>query len=322
MTDSAAAAAPPTPPPSKLALLVAYATLYVILGSTYLAIRIGVATWPPLLFASVRFAIAGVGLYLVLRARGAPAPEWRAWAAAGVAGGLMLGGGIGTVCWAQQWVPSGEAALILAMGPLWTVVLPWIARRAPAPRPLVAVGVAVGLAGVGVLIGGGGGVAVAGDGRALMAGRLALIGASLSWCVGSLISHRLPLPRSVALAAAMQMVVASPLLAIAAAAHGDFDGFHFAAITPGGWAALAYLVVFGSLAGFGSYLYLLKHEGPTRSSTSAFVNPVVAVALGAALAGEVIGPRTVAAAAMIIAAVAAVILGSVRRRPGQPGQPG
>jgi drug/metabolite transporter (DMT)-like permease len=315
LTDSSATAAPAPAPPSKLALLVAYATLYVVLGSTYLAIRIGVETWPPLLFASVRFAIAGVGLYLVLRAHGAPAPGWRAWTAAGIAGGLMLGGGIGTVCWAQQWVPSGEAALIVATGPMWTVVLPWIARRAPAPRPLVAAGVAVGLAGVGVLIGGGVGTSVAGGERALLAGRLALVGASLSWCIGSLIAHRLPLPRSVALAAAMQMVVASPLLAIAAAARGDFHGFHVAAITSGGWAALAYLVVFGSLAGFGSYLYLLKHEGPTRSSTSAFVNPVIAVALGAALAGEAIGPRTVAAAAMIIAAVAAVILGTARRRP-------
>ena len=112
----------------------------------------------------------------------------------------------------------------------------------------------------------------------------------------------------------MEMVVASPLLAIAAAAHGDFHGFHFAAIPPGGWAALGYLVVFGSLAGFGSYIYLLKHAGPTRSSTSAFVNPLIAVALGAAVAGEPIGPRTVVAAAMIIAAVAAVILGTAHSR--------
>ena len=154
---------------------------------------------------------------------------------------------------------------------------------------------------------------MAGGGRALLAGRVALVGASLSWVIGSLLSQRLPLPRSVALAAAMEMVVASPLLAIAAAAHGDFHGFHVAAIPPSAWAALGYLIVFGSLAGFGSYIYLLKHAGPTRSSTSAFVNPLIAVALGAAVAGEPIGPRTVVAAAMIIAAVAAVILGTARR---------
>src|SRR5205085_10300112 len=140
----------------KAPLRVRLSTAYVVWGSTYLAIRIAVAHWPPLWMAAVRFAIAGGGLYAVLRLRGAPAPGWRAWLAATVVGGLMLGGGNGTVCWAEQWVPSGETALILAAGPLWTVLLPWIFRRAPAPRPLVASGVVVGLVGVGVLIGGGG----------------------------------------------------------------------------------------------------------------------------------------------------------------------
>lgn len=293
-------------------LLDAFATLYVVWGSTYLAIRIAVAHWPPLWLAAVRFAIAGGGLYTVLRLRGAPAPGWRAWLAAAVVGGLMLGGGNGTVCWAEQWVPSGETALILAAGPLWTVVLPWIFRRAKAPRPLVGLGVVVGLVGVGVLIGGHG-AGASGDGRALLLGRLSLLFASLSWVVGSLIQHRMPLPKSAALATAMEMVVAAPLLALAAAVHGDLARFHFAAITPGAWAALAYLIVFGSLAGFGSYVYVLVHAGPTRASTGAFVNPLIAVVLGAVLAGEPMGARTAIAAAMIIAAVAGVILGTARR---------
>jgi drug/metabolite transporter (DMT)-like permease len=300
-------------PNSKTLLLVAFATVYVVWGSTYLAIRIAVEHWPPLWLASVRFAIAGGGLYAVLRLRGAPAPGRRAWLAAGVLGGLMLGGGNGTVCWAEQWVPSGETALILAAGPLWTVVLPWIFRRSRAPRPLVALGVIVGLAGVGVLIGGGAPSGTGAGGRALLIGRLSLLGASLSWVIGSLIQHRMPLPKSAALATAMEMVVASPLLAIAALAHGDLSRFHLAAITPGAWAALAYLVVFGSLAGFGSYVYVLVHAGATRASTGAFVNPLIAVALGAALAGEAMGARTAIAAAMIIAAVAGVILGTSRR---------
>jgi len=297
---------------SKTLLLVAFATVYVVWGSTYLAIRIAVQHWPPLWMAAVRFAIAGGGLYAVLRLRGAPAPGWRAWLAATVIGGLMLGGGNGTVCWAEQWVPSGETALILAAGPLWTVLLPWLFRRAKAPRPLVGLGVIVGLVGVGVLIGGrdaGAGAA----GRALLLGRLSLLFASLSWVVGSLIQHRLPLPKSAALATAMEMVVAAPLLALAAAAHGDLGRFHLAAITPGAWAALAYLIVFGSLAGFGSYVYVLVHAGPTRASTGAFVNPLIAVVLGAALAGEPLGARTAIAAAMIIAAVAGVIWGTARR---------
>jgi drug/metabolite transporter (DMT)-like permease len=299
-------------------LLVAYATLYVVWGSTYLAIRIAVEHWPPLWLAAVRFAIAGGGLYAVLRLRGMPAPGWRAWLAATVAGGLMLGGGNGTVCWAEQWVPSGETALILSAAPLWTVLLPWVFRRAPSPRPLVAAGVIIGLAGVAVLIGGphdatptaSGAPA---DGHALLWARLALCGANLSWVAGSLISRRLPLPRSPALATAMEMVVAFPILALASAAHGDLARFHASAIPAGGWVALVYLIVFGSLAGFGSYVYLLVHAGPARASTSAFVNPLIAVALGAALAGEPIGARTALAAAMIIAAVAGVILGTARR---------
>ena len=309
MTAVPAADSPPT---SRTLLLVAFATVYVVWGSTYLAIRIAVVHWPPLWLASVRFAIAGGGLYAVLRLRGMPAPGWRAWLAAAVLGGLMLGGGNGTVCWAEQWVPSGETALILSAGPLWTVVLPWVFRKARAPRPIAALGVVIGLAGVAVLIGGHGAGGGAG-GRALLFGRLSLLGASLSWVTGSLIQHRLPLPKSAALATAMQMVAAAPLLGLAAVAHGDLARFHFAAITPGAWAALAYLVVFGSLAGFGSYVYVLVHAGPTRASTGAFVNPLIAVVLGAALAGEPMGARTAIAAAMIIAAVAGVIWGTARR---------
>jgi drug/metabolite transporter (DMT)-like permease len=305
------------PVPSKTLLLVAFATVYVVWGSTYLAIRIAVEHWPPLWMAAVRFAIAGGGLYAVLRLRGAPAPGWRAWGAAAVVGGLMLAGGNGTVCWAEQWVPSGETALILAAGPLWTVLLPWIFRRSRAPRPLVALGVIVGLVGVGVLIGGPAHAvaptagAIAG-GHALLWARLSLLGASLSWVTGSLIAHRMPLPKSAALATAMEMAVACPILALAALAHGDLAHFHFASIPPSGWAALAYLLVFGSLAGFGSYIYVLIHAGPARASTGAFVNPLIAVVLGAALAGEPIGARTAIAAAMIIAAVAGVILGTSR----------
>jgi drug/metabolite transporter (DMT)-like permease len=312
--------------PSKTALLVAYATLYIVWGSTYLAIRIAVESWTPMMMAAVRFAIAGVGLYGVLRLRGVAAPTRKEWGTAVLVGGLMLAGGNGTVCWAEQWVPSGETALILAQGALWMVLLPWFARRAPAPRPIVLAGVAVGVAGVAVLVAGKaegaasavtGGAVTAGAGAAggtLFIGRLALIGASMSWVVGSLLSRGLPMPASISLASAMQMLAATPILLVAALLHGDAARFSFASVPPTGWAALLYLVVFGSLAGFGSYLFLLKHEGPTRTSTNAFVNPLVAVALGAALAAEPITARTLIAAAMIIAAVAAVIWGTATRR--------
>jgi len=300
----------------------------VVWGSTYLAIRIAVGSWTPLTLSATRFAIAGGSLYAVLRARGAPAPGWRAWASAALVGGLMLAGGNGTVCWAEQWVPSGETALILAQGALWMVLLPWLARRAPAPRPIVLAGVAIGLAGVAILVGG----KAHGDGAAaavsavsagpdmLFIGRFALVGASFSWVVGSLISRGLPLPTSIWLASAMEMLASSPLLFALAGLHGDFTGFSFASVPASGWLALVYLIVFGSFAGFGSYIFLLVHEGPTRTSTNAFVNPLIAVALGAALAGEAVGARTILAAAMIVAAVAGVIWGSAARPGPRPRQ--
>jgi drug/metabolite transporter (DMT)-like permease len=297
--------------PSRATLLVAYATLYVVWGSTYLAIRIAVRSWTPFMLAATRFAIAGGGLYAVLRLRGAPAPSRRAWVAATIVGGLMLAGGNGTVCWAEQWVPSGEAALILASGALWMVILPWLAGHAPAPARVVLLGVLIGLGGVAILVGGhGAGAAGGSGGSTLPLGRLALLAASLSWVIGSLLSRRLPLPISVALASAMEMLAASPILFVAAGLHGEWSRFHLARVTAAGWGALAYLVVFGSLAGFGSYVLLLVYEGPARASTNAFVNPLIAVVLGATLAGESVGPRTVLAAGLIVAAVGAVILGS------------
>ncbi|HZL16234.1 MAG TPA: EamA family transporter [Polyangia bacterium] len=303
---------PPHRGPSRALVLTAYATLYVVWGSTYLAIRIAVESWTPLLLAATRFAIAGGGLYAVLRARGAPTPGRRAWLAAVLVGGLMLAGGNGTVCWAEQWVPSGETSLILASGALWMVVLPWWTGRAPAPRAVVLVGVLVGMAGVALLMGGGHATDAAATlgGRASPLGRVALLAASLSWVIGSLLSRRLPLPESVALASAMEMIVASPILFLVAGLRGEWTTFHLNAVTAAGWGALGYLIVFGSLAGFGSYIFLLVHEGPARASTNAFVNPLIAVALGAALAAEPVGPRTFVAAGMIVAAVGAVILGS------------
>ena len=309
MTAASAAARP-----SRTALLVAYAMLYVVWGSTYLAIRIGVQSWTPFMLAATRFAIAGVGLYAVLRARGAPAPGRRAWLAATLAGGLMLCGGNGTVCWAEQWVPSGETALILSTGPLWMVLLPWLARRAPAPRPVVVGGIFVGLGGVAILIGG----SRSGTGRRPRRPRPAPRPA------------RAP-RREPELVRGLAAVAAAAATALGGAVERDGDGggephparrrrpprrlgrFHFSAVPGAGWAALAYLIVFGSLAGFGSYVFLLVHEGPARASTNAFVNPLIAVALGAALAGEPVGARTFLAAGMIVAAVAGVIRGTAKQ---------
>lgn len=300
--------------PSRAALVVAFATLYVIWGSTYLAIRMAVVTWPPLALAAVRFTLAGAALYTVLRARGAPAPSRREWGGAVVVGTLLLGGGNGLVCWAEQWVPSGEAALIVASVPLWMTALPWMLRRAPMPHPLALAGIALGLGGVALLVGGGDPRAHAGvSAGALILGRIALLLASLSWSVGSLLSRRVPLPRQPAMASALEMLAAGPVIALGAGLKGEWGHFHLVAVTTAGWTALIYLIVFGSFAGFGSYVYLLKHTSAARASTYAFVNPLVAVILGTLIAHEPLGARTVGAAALIVAAVGAVVWGTANR---------
>lgn len=300
--------------PSRAALLVAFATLYVIWGSTYLAIRIAVVSWPPLLLAGVRFTLAGGGLYAWLRLRGVPAPTRRQWGGAAVVGTLLLGGGNGGVCWAEQWIPSGEAALIIASVPLWMTALPWVLRRAPMPHPLALAGIALGLSGVALLVSGPRAGAVAGPtGAPLAAGRLVLLLSALSWSVGSLLSRGLPLPGQPAMASALEMLAAGPVIALGSAAKGEWGHFHLTAVTGGGWSALVYLIVFGSFAGFGSYVYLLKHTSAARASTYAFVNPLVAVLLGTLVAHEPLGGRTLGAAALIVAAVGAVVWGTASR---------
>lgn len=299
------------PAAGRAALLIAFATVYLVWGSTYLAIRIAVGTIPPFVLATVRFGLAGGGLFLYLRARGVPAPNRRQWGGAAVIGALLLAGGNGTVCWAEQWVPSSETALFLATVPLWMTILPW--RRGRAPHPAALVGVAIGLCGVATLVSAAPRGAVTTP-DALLGGRLALLLASLSWAVGSLWSRRLPLPEQPAMATALEMLTASPLLAVAAHARGEWRAFHLDAVTREGWFALGYLIVAGSLAGFGAYVYLLKHTSAARASTYAFVNPLVAVLLGSLIAGEAIGLRTGIAALLIVGAVGAVLWGSGARR--------
>jgi drug/metabolite transporter (DMT)-like permease len=304
----------PPPPPSRSALLLAFATLYLVWGSTYLAIRIAVTALPPFVMGALRFGGAGAVLYVFLRLRGLARPSLRNWGGAFLVGGLLLGVGNGLVCWAEQWVPSGQAALIVATVPLWMTALPWLARRAQSPHPAALAGVALGLAGVATLVGGLSGARGTAAGAAQFGGRIGLLLASLSWSVGSLWSRRLPLPAEAAMATAMEMLAASPLMAATALARGEWGHFHPASVPSGPWLALAYLGVVGSLAGFGSYVFLLKHTSPARASTYAFVNPLVAVVLGTAVAGEAIGTRTGVAALLIVSAVAAVIWGSGARR--------
>lgn len=299
MTDAAA------PAPSRAMVLTAYAAVYVVWGSTYLAIRFAIETLPPFLMAGVRFLIAGAILFAWARLRGAPAPSRANWMATAIVGGFLLLGGNGGVVWAEQRVPSSIAALLVATLPFWMALLQWLGpdRRRPSGRAML--GVVLGLVGVVVLVGPA--AILGGAGNVDPLGALVLVLASLAWAVGSLYSRGAPMPTSPQLGSGMQMLAGGALLLLFGLAVGERDGLAIERFSTSSLLALLYLITFGSLIGFSAYVWLLRVEPPTRVATYAYVNPVVAVALGWLFAGEVMTPQTMLAAAIIVGAVALIV---------------
>lgn len=283
----------------RLKLVLAFASIYIIWGSTYLAIRIAIDTLPPFLMAGVRFVVAGGLLYGWARRRGAPRPIRAHWLAAALVGALMLLGGNGGVVWAEQRVPSGLTAVLIATVPLWIAVLEWV-RGGVRPGGRVAVGLAMGLAGIALLVGPG---ELAGGKGVDLVGAAVLLFASLSWAVGSLYSRRAGLPSSPLLATAMEMLTGGLLLLLAGLIAGQAAALDLGRISLQSVVALGYLIVFGSLVAFTAYVWLLRVTLPAQAATYAYVNPVVAVFLGWALGGEPLTARTLLAAAVIIGAV-------------------
>lgn len=296
--------------PSRLQVASAFAAVYVLWGSTYLAIKFALESLPPFWMASSRFLIAGALLYVWARRRGEPKPTRIHWRSAVVVGGLLLLGGNGGVVFAEQRVPSGLAALLVATVPLWMVMLDGAGRGWRRPPLQVLLGVALGLAGVALLVGpghfaGGHGVDPLGAG-------VLLLGA-LCWATGSLYSRRAPLPSSPLLGTAMEMLGGGACLAVAGLLSGEWHRLDLAAASPRSLLAVAYLVIFGSLVGFTAYVWLLRVCTPPLVATYAYVNPVVAVFLGWAFAGEPVTGRTLLAAAVIVGAV--VLITTYRARP-------
>ncbi|RON21289.1 drug/metabolite exporter YedA [Pseudomonas brassicacearum] len=289
-----------------LPLIAAFFALYVIWGSTYLVIRIGVEYWPPLLLAGIRFVIAGTLMYAFLRWRGAPAPTWAQWKAAGMIGILLLACGNGGVSVAEHMgVASGVAALAVATVPLFTLLFGyfWGARN----TRLEWAGIALGLIGIAMLN-------LGSNLQSSPSGALLLVFAAASWAFGSVWSKHVPLP-SGAMASAVEMLVGGVALLIGSAVSGE----QLQAMPPiEGWAALAYLTFFGSIIAFNAYMYLLKNVRPAAATSYAYVNPAVAVLLGIVFVGETIGIEEGLAMLVIISAVVLIGLPQWRRAPVQP----
>jgi drug/metabolite transporter (DMT)-like permease len=300
-----------SPEPSATKLILAFAAIYLIWGSTYLAIRYAVETIPPLFMMGARHLIAGSTLYAWVRARGTPAPSRMHWKNASLAGLIFFLGSHGSLAWAEQKVPSGLAALLCATLPLWIVLLTWFSGRQRL-RDGRLVGVVLGFIGVGVLVGPSG--LRSGSAVDLLGTVVVLIGALL-WAVGTLYTQSAELPSSASLSAAMQMITGGASLWLAGLITGEGGRLHVSTVTLKSAAALAYLIVFGSIVAFSAFTWLHKVSSATRNSTYAYVNPVVAVVLGWLLADEVIGIRTLIATAVILLSV--FLVNASRTKSGQ-----
>jgi drug/metabolite transporter (DMT)-like permease len=284
-------------------LALGFAAIYLIWGSTYLGIRYAIETIPPLVMMGIRHLTAGLLLYGWLRTRGTARPSLRHWGYAAVAGALFFLGSHGSLAWAEQRVPSGLAALLCATLPLWVVVLAWIrgTERNLAARTVV--GLVFGFAGVALLIGPEG---LRQSGNVDWFSASVVLMGSFLWAVGSIYTKHAKLPESTALSAAMQMISGGVILLLVGTLTGEVSRFHAGDVSFKSAAALAYLIVFGSIIAFSAFTWLMTASSPSRVSTYAYVNPVVAVLLGWALAGEPLGMRTIAAAGVILLGVVLV----------------
>jgi len=283
--------------------LLAFAIIYFVWGSTFLAIRVGVREVPPFLLAAMRFSVAGLVLCAWTAARGERGPRSREWASAFVLGTLIFVLDYGLLFWAEQRVPSGIAAVMLAMIPVFMALSEIIFLRTQKLTLRLGVALLIGLAGVAVLMSRSLNLGGAPIDRS---GAVALIIASMTWSIASIFTRKLPLPPSKMMSSGVQMLVGGILLVVVAGALGEFRNFHPASVSRGVWFALLYLIVAGSIIGFTAYVWLIHHESPTKVGTYAYVNPVVAVLVGYFLGGEQIGLRTILGTAFVLVSVVVI----------------
>ena len=291
-------------PPS---VWLALASVYVIWGSTYLAIRFAVDSIPPYFMAGTRFLVSGLILYGCVRFFGAARPSWTHWRSSALIGFMLITVANGGVSWAEKKVPSGVSCLLVATVPLWMVLLNWLWKKNERPGPMLATGLALGFLGTVWLAVFSGGFAP-GTGAAPSGRVLCLVGTSIVWAVGSLIARSAPLPASGLLATAMEMICGGLFQLVVSALLGEFSGLDFHHFTPASEWSWLYLTLVGSLVGFTSYIWVLQKSTPALASTYAFVNPVIAVFLGWLFAGEAVTLPVFAAAGLIVAGVVLITL--------------
>lgn len=279
-----------------------FGSVYLIWGSTYLAIRVAVETMPPFLMAGTRFLFAGICLFLWLKLRGAAWPKAVHWRSSAIIGTLLLLGGNGLVCWAEQHVPSGIAALVVATQPMWFMLFDALRPGGAKPTALGVLGLLVGFSGVVILATG----RSMGGTEIPLAGILGLLAACLCWSGGSVFGKQLERPPSPLMGSALQMICGGTALTLVAMLRGEPAAMKWEAVSSHAILAWVYLVVFGSWVAFGSYVWLLEHVAPAKVATYAYVNPAIAVLLGWMFVNEPITWRTVAAMLVIIGGVVIV----------------
>jgi drug/metabolite transporter (DMT)-like permease len=290
----------------KFWIIVAFAALYLIWGSTYLGIRFAIETIPPFLMAGTRFLIAGLIMYAIAWSQGIGRSSWANWRTSLIIGACLLLGGNGGVTISEKYIDSGLAAVVVAVVPIYIVVIGWATGMAPRPTPIVWLGLVGGFVGVGILFG----PALrfsSSDGSHPAIGMSILLVSSFIWSAGSLYSRAAKHAASPFLTAAQQMICGGVLLLLTGVLTGELRRFYPESMSILSVASFAYLVIIGAVVGYTAYIWLLRHCDPAKVATYAYVNPIVAVLLGAVFAGETLSMRTLVAASLIIGSVALVI---------------
>jgi drug/metabolite transporter (DMT)-like permease len=285
---------------NTIKIVFAFAAIYIIWGTTYLAIRLAVETIPPFFMAGTRFLIAGIITFVILRARGIPIPKRFHWRSVVIIGAFLVVGGNGLVTWSEQQIPSGIAALVVATVPMWITLFGWLIYRGARPSKQIVIGLAFGFIGIGLLIGPG---QLLGTATFDLPSMLVLLLAPILWSFGSLYSRQANLPDNIFMSTAMEMLAGGVLLLIAGLLTGEAADLNVAKISRQSIVAMLYLTVFGSIIALTAYVWLLKTVHPSRAATYTYVNPIIAIFLGWLVLSEPLTPLMILAVVIILLAV-------------------